>query len=176
MLDYVFISTDWWSFPSNNVKPQGNSKIWFHNKIMTIVRSDLIMANSLPTWIIQSTHVGLGGRWLLLGLSNSKGSCSVYLEVGMAIGWLVVQEWGTLPTSQISKLILLFVFRICTASSCVASSKLCPLTSRIWSPTYKFMDLNVLIETIANNYVGYEKHEFHWTNLSWVNVFHMALE
>ena len=93
----------------------------------------------------RKTYAGLGDRRLAEVSSNIE-SWSWYLDIGTAIGWPVVHECGTLPTSRITILILLLVFKICTASSCVASSKLWPLTSRIWSPTcISFVSSNLFL-------------------------------
>lgn len=66
---------------------------------------------------MSTTYEGLGGRFD--GDSRIDwGSLSGYLDVfETTTGRLVVHECGTFPTSLITRLILLFVFSICTASS-----------------------------------------------------------
>lgn len=71
--------------------------------------------------------------WVLL-LAELSAICVLGIHL---VSSTTVRAWGSRPTSFMVISMWLEFFKICTASSWQMLRKLRPLTSRIWSPTYK---------------------------------------
>lgn len=71
--------------------------------------------------------------WVLL-LAELSAICALGIHL---VSSTTVRAWGSRPTSFMVISMWLEFFKICTASSWQMLRKLRPLTSRIWSPTYK---------------------------------------
>lgn len=74
--------------------------------------------------------------WVLL-LAELSAICALGIHL---VSSTTVRAWGSRPTSFMVISMWREFFRICTASSWEMLRKLRPLTSRIWSPTYKYGD------------------------------------
>lgn len=71
--------------------------------------------------------------WVLL-LAELSAICALGIHL---VSSTTVRAWGSRPTSFMVISMWWEFFKICTASSWQMLRKLRPLTSRIWSPTYK---------------------------------------
>lgn len=71
--------------------------------------------------------------WVLL-LAELSAICTLGIHL---VSSTTVRAWGSRPTSFMVISMWQEFFKICTASSWEMLRKLHPLTSRIWSPTYK---------------------------------------
>lgn len=78
--------------------------------------------------------------WVLL-LAELSAICALGIHL---VSSTTVRAWGSRPTSFMVISMWQEFFKICTASSWEMLRKLRPLTSRIWSPTYKDGDRETL--------------------------------